>query len=228
MTYFNALFNIVVLLCLLISAICVIVALASSSWVSSTESSVGIFSRCNAQKDLSISCSNISSNDIANQGWYAGAALIILALLVQAVSFVLVAISLNGERRMSSRGKIAITITAVLMMIAAIVIPASYRDLDSTCPSGISANSNSCGLKCSSGRDFSAFSLCHPWSTGSASFIFIVGVVLLFLAAIFSSCVRYHDDDDGSEKNDTPRSSDDSSTTKGSTTILRGGLRPRN
>ena len=51
---------------------------------------------------------------------------------------------------------------------------------------------NSCGLFCSSGRSFDYFTLCTPWNLGTAIYLLIVGVILLFVSTFVSSCIRYY------------------------------------
>ena len=63
-----------------------------------------------------------------------------------------------------------------------------YKSLGDTCPSATPSN---CGLQCTGGTNtFTYFTLCQPWNIGTAMYVLIIGVILLFLASFASSCVR--------------------------------------
>jgi hypothetical protein len=45
---------------------------------------------------------------------------------------------------------------------------------------------NSCGLQCTDKRVFETFLLCYPWAAGSAMYLFIIAIVILFVGTLFT------------------------------------------
>lgn len=74
----------------------------------------------------------------------------------------------------------------LFLVVAVVLIPIGYNRLGDTCDD----THNSCGLACTGQGSFGFFTLCAPWSIGTSMYLLIVGVILLFVASIVSSCIR--------------------------------------
>ena len=58
--------------------------------------------------------------------------------------------------------------------------------LGDACPS---PQHNNCGLQCTGGSNlWSFFKLCQPWGIGTAMYVLVIAVILLFCASFASSC----------------------------------------
>ena len=74
----------------------------------------------------------------------------------------------------------------LFLVVAVVLIPIGYNRLGDECTDP----NNSCGLVCSAQNSFGFFTLCSPWSIGTSMYLLIVGIILLFVASLVSSCIR--------------------------------------
>jgi hypothetical protein len=85
--------------------------------------------------------------------------------------------------------KILLSITNLCFTIAIVLTPIGFSWLDDSCGSG-GIGEGQCGLVCDNTGRMDFFSLCSPFKVGSALWVLIAGIFVLFVGSLIIACLQ--------------------------------------
>eukprot|EP00043_Microstomoeca_roanoka_P001515 m.33145 g.33145 ORF g.33145 m.33145 type:complete len:245 (+) comp10860_c0_seq1:359-1093(+) len=195
---------------LIVAWVLLVVAFTLPDWIEGTEPTdqtalpyverrVGLFRQCEqfiaANTDVSSGftaerCFDVGFSHSNIDAWYASSVLFVVGMIFLSVTIVLALVAaIGGLGVIVAVAKLCMSIGSLFFMVASVLFPLGFIYLDDTCPSG--SNQGQCGLTCAdpqNGMDY--FTLCGPYSVGTASFMMFAGLVVFFISAFCAACVR--------------------------------------